>query len=803
VLRNLTQDVRHALRSLRHNPGFTAVVVLTLALGIGANTTMFTVLYGVLLRPLPYPESDRLVQFAMDYRGTVGSLGVTYPQYRFLDEQTAPLDVAAATGVGFNLFAGGVADRVAALRVSRNYFRVLGVAPRLGREFLPDEDVAGGAPVAILSHGLWTRRFGADSALVGRTIRLDGQPFTVVGVMPPGFQAIPATDLWTTLAQVARTIGSGQNLEVFGRLPPGGDLAAARTRLQSVNAAFHEAFPETFPRDVDLGVVAYRDLVTNDVRGPVRVLFAAIGLVLLIACANVASLLMSRAAARSREVAVRVALGATRWRLVRGLLTESVLLGLAGGAVGMVLAQWGLQALVSLAPTALPRTAEIRLDVWAFAFAFAISLATGIAFGLLPALQAARHQVHEALKEGSRRATIGARQGRARGALVVGEIALSLVLLVGAGLLFRTFANLVRTDPGFDVRRVLSAEIWLTGAGYETTESISGFYRDLTDRLEGYPGVAGAAVVEAGIPLRRGGNMALSIDGEWANTAVEYRTITPEYFDVLGVPLVRGRTFTALDATGGEPVAIVTRSLATRFFEGEALGRMIRLGGEDNPDLRIVGVVGDLRSFVGFAPFPQVFIPSAQTPAGLTRIFGGWFPINVVVRAAGDPAALRGAVERVIRDANSQVPVGRVQTMEEVLAGSLAFQRFLMLLIGLFAGLALVLAVVGTYGVMAYFAAQRTHEIGVRLALGALRRDVIGLVLRRGLLLAGLGVLAGLTGAAVLTRFIANQLHDVRPVDPVTFAGVAAGLVLVALAACAVPAVRAAGLDPVQALKHE
>jgi predicted permease len=761
------------------------------------------VLYGVLLRPLPYPESDRLVQFAMDYGGAVGGLGVTYAQYEFLDEQAAPIDVAASTGVGFNLFAGGTADRVSGLRVSRDYFRVLGVAPRLGREFLPEEDAAGGAQVAILSHGLWTRRFGADSAIVGRTIRLDGQPFTVVGVMPPEFQAIPPTDLWTTLAPVARTIGSGQNLELVGRLPPGGDLAGARARLQSTNAAFHEAFPETFPRDVDLRLVSYRDLVTNDVRGPVRVLFAAIGLVLLIACANVASLLMSRAAGRSREVAVRVALGATRWRLVRRQLTESALLGLAGGAAGLVLAQWGLQAVLSLTPTALPRTSEIRLDGWAFAFTFAISLATGVAFGLLPALQAARPRLHEALKEGSRRATVGAGQGRVRGALVVGEIAVSLVLLVGAGLLIRTFANLVRTDPGFEVRRVLSAEIWLTGAGYESTESISGFYRDLTDRLKGVPGVASAAVVEAGIPLRRGGNMALAIDGEWANTAVEYRTITPGYFEVLGVPLRRGRSFTAFDAAGGEPVAVVTGAFADRFFDGEAVGRMIRLGGTDNPDLRIVGVVGDLRSFVGFAPAPQVFMPSAQTPAGLTRIFSGWFPINVVVRTAGDPAALRGTVERVIRETNSQVPVGRVQTMQEILAGSLAFQRFLMLLIGLFAGLALVLAAVGTYGVMAYFAAQRTHEIGVRLALGALRRDVIRLVLRRGLLLAGLGVVAGLAGAAVLTRFIATQLHDVRPIDLPTFAGVAAGLVLVALAACAVPAIRAAALDPVQALRHE
>jgi predicted permease len=803
MLGSWMQDLRHALRGLRKSPGFTAITVVTLALGIGANTTMFSVLYGVLLRPLPYPQPEGLVQVAMDYRGTLSGLGVTYSQYQFLDEQATPLDVAASTHVGFNLFAGSAADRVDALRVSHDYFRVLGVGPRLGRAFLPEEDTPGGAAVVMLSHGLWTRRFGADPDIVGRTIQLDGRAHTVVGVMPAGFQSIPATDVWTTLAQVANTVGSGQNLELIGRLPAGRSLADARARLQSTNTAFHERFSQSFSPDVDLGLLRYRDLVTSDVRGPVRVLFAAIGLVLLIACANVANLLIGRAAGRGRELAVRVALGATRWRLVRQMLTESVLLALAGGALGLLLAQWGLEALLSLAPPSLPRTGEIQLDRWALGFTFLVSLLTGVAFGLLPAWQAARPRVHEALKEGSRRATAGIRQGRLRGALVVGEIAVSLVLLVGAGLLIRTFVNLVRTDPGFEVRGLLSAEIWLTGAGYNSTDAITGFYQELARRLEGHPGVEGAAVVEAGIPLRRGGNMPISIDGEAPSAAVEYRTITPEYLTVLGVPLVRGRMFSATDAAGAEPVAIVNRAFATRFLDGEGLGRLVRVGGTDNPDLRVVGVVGDLRSFVGFPAQPAVFIPSAQTPVGFTRIFGGWFPINVVVRTATAPAAFRATLGRVIRETNASVPVGRVQTMEEILSSSLAFQRFLMLLLGVFAGLAVTLAAVGIYGVMASFAAQRTHEIGVRLALGALPRDVVRLVLRRGLLLAGIGVLVGLAGAAILTRFIASQLHDVRPIDPLTFIGVAGALVLVALGACAVPAVRASGLHPVEALRHE
>jgi len=533
------------------------------------------------------------------------------------------------------------------------------------------------------------------------------------------------------------------------------------------------------------------------------VLFGAIGLVLLIACANVANLLIGRAAGRSREVAVRVAVGATRWRLVRQMLTESVLLALAGGVAGLLIAYWGLDVLLSLVPGSLPRTGEIRLDGWALGFTFVVSLVTGILFGLLPAWQAANPRVYDALKEGSRRATGSARQGRLRGALVASEIALSLVLLVAAGLLVRTFVNLVRTDPGFETRGLLTAEIWLTGSRYDSTGAVAGFYGDLTDQLAAYPGVEGAAVVEAGIPLQRGGNMPVAVDGEIANTAAEYRTITPDYFTILGAPLEQGRMFTSADGGGAEPVAIINRAFADRYLDRDGLGRVVRVGGTANPDRRVVGIVGDLRSFVGFPAQPAVFIPSAQTPAGLTRAFSSWFPIHVVLRAAGDPGALRGILPRIIHDADAQIPVGRVRTMEEILGASLAFQRFLMLLLGVFGALAVTLAAVGIYGVMASFAAQRTHEIGVRVALGALPRDVVRLVLRRGLLLAGIGVAAGLAGAAGLTRLLANQLHDVRPIDPLTFGAVAVALVIVAVVACAAPAMRASRLDPVEALRHE
>ena len=797
-------DLRHALRSFRRSPGFAAIAVATLALGIGANTAMFSVLYGVLLRPLPYPEPDRLVQFAQRYQGQIGGLGVTWSQYRALDELFAgSLDVTASTRVGFNVFADDRADRVDGLRVASDYFRVLGVVPELGRAFLPAEDVPGGAAVAVISHGLWNRRFAGDPNVVGRTVQLDGVSHTVVGVMPAGFQSIPSADVWSTLAQVANTVGSGQNLEVIARRAPGVPFRVAQTRLPSANAAFHERFRESFSPQVDLDLLPYRESVTSSARNAVQVLFGAIALVLLIACANVANLLMGRAADRRREVAVRVALGATRWRLMRQMLAESIALAFLGGAVGLVLAYWGLQALLSLAPLGLPRTHEIVLDRWALVFTFAASVITGVGFGLLPAWQAAHLTVHDALKEGSRRTTGGARQGRLRSVLVVAEIGLSLVLLMGAGLLGQTFLNLVRSDPGFDTRGLLTAEIWLTGSRHNSTETASSFYASLTEQLNAYPGVQGAGVVEAGVPLQRGGNMPLALDGEPANASVEYRTVTPDYLSVLGVPLIRGRMFTAADAGTAEPVAIVNRVFARRFLGDDGLGRMVRIGGAGNADRRVVGVVGDLKSFVGYPAAPAVFIPSAQTPAGITRVFGGWFPTHVVVRTAGDPAALRATLARVIHETDAHVPVGRVRTMEEILSGSLAFQRFLAVLLGVFAAVALLLAAVGVYGVMSYFAAQRTHEIGVRVALGALPGDVVRLVLRRGLTLTGLGVTLGLAGAWGLTRVLASQLFGVRPTDPVTFTVVSLGLTLLALGACAMPALRAARLDPVEALRDE
>lgn len=800
-------DLRFAVRSLLRAPAFAAIAVLTLALGIGANTATFSVMYGVLLRPLPYPQPRRIVELAATGRGARGGLSVTYKEFRFLDEhRTGFQSLAATTNVGVNLFAGDVAERVDALRVSREYFRVLGVAPGIGREFTADEDQPRGPAVAILSHGLWVRRFGADPGIVGRTILLDGHPTTVVGVMPVGFHAMqdPDVDLWSTLAQVGQSVGGGENLEVIGRLAPGVTLARARAAMQALTAPFQEQFHEYgIPRSGSMDLFVYRDLEVAPLERPVQVLFGAIAFVLLIACANVANLVLGRAAMREREVAVRLALGAGRARLTRLLLLESVLLALAGGALGLLLAEWGLSGILAIIPPGLPHAADIRLDRWALAFTFGLSLTTGLIFGLLPAWRAARSDPQEVLKEGSSRGGQSARRGRLRGALVVGEVALSLVLLVGAGLLLRTFASLMRDDVGFHTDHLLTAEIWLNGTRYDSTGQAATFYDALTRRLDALPGVQKAAVVEAGLPLQRGGNAGwVRLDGVTLQGIVEYRTVTPDYLPLLGIPLVRGRMLTSADDAGGEPVAVVNRAFARHFAaDSDATGhRVIVLNGVPR---RIVGVVGDVKSFIGAPAVPQVFFPSAQTPVGLTRAFGRWFPTHVVLRTTVDPASLGNALVRTIHETDPAVPVGRVRTMDEVEGGALALQRFIMLLLSVFASMAVALAAVGIYGVMSYFAAARVHEIGVRMALGALPDDVVGLVLRRGMGLVLAGVALGLAGAAGLTRLLAGTLYGVKATDPLTFVGVTALLAAVALAACYLPARRATRVDPMEALRYE
>jgi putative ABC transport system permease protein len=800
----LIQDLRYAIRTLLKSPGFTLVAVVTLALGIGANTAIFSVLYGVLVKPLPYSEPDRLVGLSEVYRGARDERSVTWRQYQFLSANSNVFEaVGVSTGVGFNVFTGGAADRANGERVSSNFFHILGVSPMLGRTFTADEDQVGGPQVAILSDGYWRRRFGGDPSIVGRAIDLDGAPYTVVGVMPQGFQSLPPADLWSTVAQVSRTVGNGSNLRLIGRIKPGLTFAQAQSGFAATVAALREAEPQNLSRDSRYEMYPFGQLAVTGLRAPVTELFGAVAFVLLIACANVAALVLGRSAQRGRELAVRVAFGASRGRILRQLVTESLLLALLGGAVALALARWGLDLMLTFVPPDLARVG-ITLDWRAVLFTFAVSLATGLLFGLFPAYRAAGEDPQDSLREGAGRTTASTGRSRLRSALVVAELALSLVLLVGAGLLIRTVGNLLGTDPGFDPGRVLSAEIWLSGPGFDSTAQIADFYRRLTDRIEAIPGVTSAAVAEAGSPLERGGNDWVTIEGREGGASVDYRTITPGYFRTLSIPVTQGREFGAGDGPGAGLVAIVNETFARRLLSAhDAIGRMVFLEGSRNPPRRIVGVVGDVKSEIANAVPPTLFIPSAQTPVGLTQIFGGWFPTHVMVRASGDPAALAGAVRAAIHDTDPRVPVGRVRALDEVLSESVAFHRFQMLLIAVFAALALLLAAVGTYGVMSYLVAQRTHEIGVRVALGAVPHDVLGMVLRRGLALAGGGAVLGLIGAAVLTRLLTSQLYGVRPLDPLTFGAVTAVLLLVALVACAIPARRATRVDPMVALRAE
>ena len=793
-------DFRYALRTLAKSPGFTVIAVLTLALGIGANTAIFSVFYGVLLRPLPYGHPERLVGLAQAFPGGRSTQRVTYVQFQFLERYSHVFEaLTGSSSVGFSVSNGARADRVHGERVSKDYFRVLGVTPALGRGFTQEDDQATAPSAIILSHGLWQRGFGGDPGVIGSSVLLDGAASTVVGVMPPWFRSPNGAEAWSTLAQVGQTVGGGKNVTVIGRLKQDLTLAQARAGMALLTDAFRTEFPRSVSKNATLDVDPYRTQIASDLEAPLRVLLGAIGFVLLIACANVASLMLGRAATREHELAVRTALGASRVRLVRQLLIESVLLGLAGGAVGLLVARQGVSLVIALASGGLSNT-DVRLDGWALGFTAVLSLATGVVFGLIPAWHATGAGLHEVLKEGSARTAGTTRQGRLRQVLVVGEIGLSLVLLVGAGLLIQTFARLIRTDPGFDPRHLAAAEIWLTGTRHDSTPEISAFYGELTARLEALPGVDAVAVVEAGLPLEGGGNTpALVNDSVWS---VDYRSVTPGFFRTLGTPVLAGREFNATDRTGSAPAIIVNQAFAHRYFTtGRSLGRTVVLRVYDDQRRQVVGVAGDVRSSPVEPARPTVFIPSAQTPAGLSRLFGNWFPIHVVIRTKGNQTVTVAQLAAVVRAVDPLVPLGRVRAMDEVLWSSLSFQRFLMLVLSVFAGLAIVLAAVGIYGVISHLVAQRTHEIGVRMTLGAQRADVLWMVVGRGATLTGLGVLLGLAGALALTRLIAGFLYGVRPTDVPTIVGVVVLLGTVALAATWLPARRATKVDPMVALR--
>jgi putative ABC transport system permease protein len=824
-MKNLWQDIRYGLRSIAKQPGFAAIVILTLALGIGANTAIFSVVYGVLLRPLPYPQPDRITQISVSYNGQLDYSGFNAREFDFWKAHSEPFSyVAATTGVGFNLSSGNQPLRVRALRVSKDYFRVLGVPLMLGREFTQDEDGVNGPDVAILSYGLWKSQFGGDPGVIGKTILLDGTPFAVIGVMPSGFQnaalrgnSDTSIDLWTTIGQVADGIGSGRNYSVIARLKPGISRVQANSYLQIVQGSFAKELHSNFlvRNHASFSAEPLRSMVSFGYRTPLLVLFGAIGFVLLIACANVANLLMSRAAARGKEIAIRTALGASRARLFRQLLTESLLLAILGGAFGLLLAYWGLDVLLALAPPDLPRAHDIFLDRWALAFTVLVSFLTGILFGLAPAFQSSKADLNNSLKESVGRATSGAARRRLRSALAVAEIALSLVLLAGAGLLIETFANLLNTDPGFDPHPILALQMWTTGQKFTPlpdkataaqqnalSDEISEFYQRILDKVRAIPGVQSAAVVGEGLPLDFGGNgfVWLPSEGESRGLSADFRSVTRDYFRTMGIPLLQGRVFSDADSSYANKVVLINQEFVReKFPHSNPIGQSLNTG---ETIRQIVGVVGDVKSELGEDSPATFFIPVAQD-SGAIQGFQAWFPVCIVVRTAQQPLSLSHAVETAVHDADPDLPVGHIESMDQILSTSLAFQRFSMILMTIFASLALILAAVGTYGIMAYSTAQRTHEIGIRMALGARPGDVLRMVVGQGMMLAAIGFVLGLVGAIETTQLLASQLYRVKPADPLVLAVVVALLGLVALLACYIPARRAARVDPLVALRYE
>ena len=805
----LIADVRYGLRQFRRNPGFTIVAILTLALGIGANTAIFSAVYGVLLRPLPYPHPERIVKISRTYRGQLETHSGFYARgFDFWKEHREPFQyLAAFTGVGFNLVGAGMPERLEALRVSSEYFHVYGVEPFLGREFSPDEDQLGGPNVAILSYGLWRAHFNGESHAIGRSILLDGEPFTVIGVMPSGFQSVPPAQLWTTIGQVRNTIGNGQNYEVIGRLKPTASDKQASSYLAGLAQPFAKEFygwmRESDRKALSFVAAPYRYVITNDIRAPLLVLFGAIGFVLLIACVNVANLLLVRTMARSREMTLRTALGASRVRIFRQLLTESVVLSAFGAALGLLVAPWGLHYLLALAPASLPRAEHVALNDWALAFTAAVAALTGILSGLAPAFTASRTNLNETLKEAASRASLSVRRHRLSAGMVSAEAALSLILLIGSGLLIRSFANLLRTNPGFDPHHMLTLQISTKGSEYKSMPVLANFYQLLVNRIEAIPGVKSSAVVAAGSPLEQGGNAnpGVRIGDQLKYPSADYREITPAYFRTLGVPLLAGRPFSEADSPTSAKVTIINAAFARQYFRNQSpVGRHLIVW---NAGLEIVGVAGDVRSTLNEPAPPTFFVPMAQAVFAGDQLFQGWFPTSLLLRTSVKPLSLSREVESAARDVNPNIPISQARSMEETLSLSLARQRFLMTLMSVFGGLALLLATVGIYGVISYSTSQRTHEIGIRMALGAERRDILRHIIGQGLRLALIGVAIGIAGALALTRFLTSLLYGVKPTDPLTFVGVSLILIAVALLACYIPARRAAKVDPMVALRYE
>ena len=807
------QDVRYGLRVFRKNPGFSAVAVLTLALGIGANSALFSVVNGVLLNPLPFSNPDELVA-VYSRTGTFQESSISYPN--FLDWQKDNHSfsfLGAVRSDDFNMTSVGEPERLHAHMISAEFLPALGLKPLLGRNFRPEEDVAGAGPVAILGDGIWKRKFGSSPEVLGRSITLNGKVYTVIGVATGRITGFSPTDIFVPIGQwndpTFRDRRIGMGMTAIGRLRPGVRIEQARADMDRVAENLATAYPEA-DKGSGIALVPLKTDVVGDVRGILLVLLGAVSFVLLIACANVANLLLARSTGRAREFAIRSALGAGPFRVVRQLLTESVLLGVAGGCIGLGLAKLGTKVILAALPGTLPRVEEISLDAHVLFYTFGISLLTGIAFGLVPAIKAMRPDMHETLKEGGRGAS-GARH-RMQSVFVAFEMAMAVVLLIGAGLMIRTLSALWGVNPGFDARNVLTFQISSTPAPNVTADQLRAKYRATLAQLESIPGAEGVTLLGGSLPMSGDSELPFWREGkpkpqhENEMTFALFYLVNADYHRAMRIPVVRGRSFTEQDNEHSPAVVLIDANLARKFFPNEdPIGKRINLGLLEM-QAEIVGVVGHVqhwglgaREHEGLEA--QLYLPVWQVPDQFWPLLanGGQY----VARTSGSPVGLAASVRQAAEKVDSSAVVYDIRPMEEIVARSISTQRLTMLLLSVFSALALVLSAIGIYGVISYLTGQRTHEIGVRVALGASSKDVLRMVLGQGMRMTLIGVAIGIAAAFGLTRLITKMIYGVGATDPLTFAGVAVLLSAVAFFACYIPARRATRVDPLVALRYE
>ncbi len=818
-MNTFSMDLKHSVRLLRKSPGFTLTAISALALGIGANTAIFSVVDTVLLKPLAFPEPDRIVTLLT--ATPQGSFpGASVPKYNTWRRQTQVLEDVSAFdtgGPGLNLTGGDHPEQLKGIHVSYEFFHLFGAHAVIGRTFTADEDRPRGANVIVLSNGLWRRRFGSDPGIVGKNLTLGGESYAVIGVLASGFTFDPLPDLYLPFQADPNSTNQGHFFQAAARLKPGVSLDSAKAALDLAGQEFKRRFPGAMDAKTSFSVEPMQQLLVRGVRIALFVLLAAVGCVLLIACANVASLLLARAMSRAREIAIRSAIGAGRGRILRQLLTESVLLSAIGGVLGLAVGALGVRALLAVNPGNIPRIgpdgAAVTLDWRVLAFTLALSLVTGILFGLVPAWQASRTDLSITLKESGSRSGSGLRQNKLRGLLVVVEMSLAIVLLVGAGLLIRTFSALHRVEPGFDPHNVLTMDTSLTGTHFNRTAAIALMARETLDRIHAIPGVEAAAATSY-LPLQGGLGLGFIIEGRPltdgpAHGGASWNYVTWRFFDVFKIPMKRGRAFTERDDAGAPQVVIINEAMAKRYWKnGDPIGQRLIIGSGMGPDFaqaprEIIGIVGDARDGgLNNDPFPATFVPLGQVLDSYMELNNRFMPLSWVVRTKVAPFSVSAAIEQAFQNA-ADLPVAHIRSMDQIVIGSTARDQFNTLVLGIFAALAILLSSIGLYGLMAYSVEQRTLEFGIRLALGADSPMLRNMIVRQAMTLAGAGIVIGLAAAYGLTRLMASLLFSVKPTDPLVFASVTVLFIVVAFFASYLPARRTLRVDPMVALRYE